>query len=309
MDRRRTQRILGILVIIALVIILFPLFFGKNDTPTQASNIAPPPFPDQQQAQTSVAETNSATNTAVPTESQAIPQQPADTFPTQADAAGAANQNEMPPMDANPATNPAESANAAHPADATNPAEAASTMAPSAAQISNEQSEVEFTPAVVTDSKQTSPHEQARAVKIVNEKNEVISPDSAQAKTVGHDIISAVDDKAIKSISLNKHKNSVAKVKATPSVESKLTQLNSKAWAIQMGSFVSKDNARVLADKLRVAGFKAFTKEVKSAQGTVQTRVYIGPEFKQASAVKLSQDVAKATNLQGIVVAYKPLAL
>src|SRR5436190_21697270 len=46
MDKRKTQRILGILVIIALVIILFPLLFSKNEISTTAS-ITAPVFPDK----------------------------------------------------------------------------------------------------------------------------------------------------------------------------------------------------------------------------------------------------------------------
>jgi hypothetical protein len=49
MDKQKTQRIIGILVIIAFVIVLIPLFFGKPDISTEASTdktIALPPQPE-----------------------------------------------------------------------------------------------------------------------------------------------------------------------------------------------------------------------------------------------------------------------
>jgi len=88
-----------------------------------------------------------------------------------------------------------------------------------------------------------------------------------------------------------------------------LAKLNKTAWIVQMGSFKNKDNARSLTDKLRAAGFNAFTKEVKLAKGGLRTHVYVGPEFKEASATKISRKIKHDMNLQSIVLPYKPLAL
>ena len=76
-----------------------------------------------------------------------------------------------------------------------------------------------------------------------------------------------------------------------------------------MGSFRDKNNARRLADKLRSAGYKAFIREVKSAHGTVQTRVFIGPETKQMAAAQLSNRIEQQMNLHGFVTKYKPFEL
>lgn len=78
---------------------------------------------------------------------------------------------------------------------------------------------------------------------------------------------------------------------------------------MQLGSFKNKENARRLADKLRTAGYKAFMHEVTSPKGTVQTRVYIGPEYQFTSATKLTMSLGQKMNLHGIVVSYKPLEL
>jgi cell division septation protein DedD len=76
------------------------------------------------------------------------------------------------------------------------------------------------------------------------------------------------------------------------------------AWVVQMGSFHNRDNAQRLANTLRAKGFKAFTREVKSS-----TRVYVGPEFKQASAESLITKLQTAVNIQGFVMTYRPLEL
>ncbi len=47
MEKEKMQRIIGMMVIAAFVIIILPLLFGKSDLPLQAKNIPAPPFPDQ----------------------------------------------------------------------------------------------------------------------------------------------------------------------------------------------------------------------------------------------------------------------
>lgn len=266
MDTKRTQRILGILVIIALVLILFPLMFGKNDAHTQITTTAEPPFPEQQQpTSATVAESNQEANNSLPAD-------PSEPNPTAT----------VKPNKSNTATS---------------------------APISDiqTQNDAEISPAIALEvNNKVTPEVQALKTA---KPDETISIDSENRVSIEEPVIPVVNQKAIKSISLSK-KQVTAKAKAlSASNHENLVNLNSKAWAVQMGSFKNKENARVLADRLRSAGFKAFTKEVKSAKGSTQVRVYIGPEFKQASAIKLSADIEKVMNMQGVVIAYKPLAL
>ena len=76
-----------------------------------------------------------------------------------------------------------------------------------------------------------------------------------------------------------------------------------------MGSFKDKSNAHRLVNQLRTSGFKAFAHVVTSPTGVVRTRVYIGPEFKQASALKLSTQIEHEVKLRGFIVPYKPMSL
>lgn len=81
-----------------------------------------------------------------------------------------------------------------------------------------------------------------------------------------------------------------------------------QAWAVQMGYFKNKDNARRLTDKLRTAGFKAFTATVKNGDKE-RIRVIVGPEYKQTAASELSSRITKKINMQGIIVPYDPLKI
>jgi DedD protein len=85
-----------------------------------------------------------------------------------------------------------------------------------------------------------------------------------------------------------------------------LSNLKKTAWVVQMGSFRNKGNAIRLTNALRAKGYKAFTYETKS---NGQTRVYVGPEFKQASASVLVNRIQEEIDMQGVIVAYNPLEL
>lgn len=47
MDKKIKHRILGVMVIIGLVVLLFPLFQDNKDLPAQTVSVKTPPFPDQ----------------------------------------------------------------------------------------------------------------------------------------------------------------------------------------------------------------------------------------------------------------------
>lgn len=95
MEKKTTQRIIGILVVIALVIILLPLLFGKNELVTQASAVKAPPFPDQQNQATAPDDTQQVAQ--APTTDTAQPVVAADATPSAA----------VPATDAAAANNPA----------------------------------------------------------------------------------------------------------------------------------------------------------------------------------------------------------
>lgn len=228
MEKKTTQRIIGILVVITLVVILLPLLFGKNDITLQSTSNKAPPFPNQEPA--------AATDVATHPDSASMD--------TNAELAPDLSQNTHATPQA-PSNTTAQS-DASHPVDAT----------PNAENL----------PLAMTPIPNLGQSEEAKP----------------------------------------KSEESAAKTAESASDKTTVSKLKTTSWVIQMGYFKDKNNARRLADKLRASGYKAFMRDAKSTKG-VRTRVLIGPESKQALAVKLSTKVAQEFKMHGIVMTFKPL--
>lgn len=71
-------------------------------------------------------------------------------------------------------------------------------------------------------------------------------------------------------------------------------------FAVQVGAFASATDATALRDKLRSAGFNAFTESVGTDKGTL-TRVRVGPAMTRAEADQLNASVQSKLGLAGMV--------
>lgn len=74
-------------------------------------------------------------------------------------------------------------------------------------------------------------------------------------------------------------------------------------WAVQIGSFRDKDNAREQRERLREAGWPAFIDD-STADGRAIYRVKVGPLAQREDAVELGERLAEDLELSGIVVAH-----
>jgi len=136
----------------------------------------------------------------------------------------------------------------------------------------------------------------------------------------------ALDDALIKDQSKNKTSNTNAKVvvsglnketaiaeqkpkKATPESTSRKSlpekSVLKQAWVIQLGSFRHKKNVAQLLLKLKDNGYTAFTKPIKTKNGTL-IKVFIGPELIKSSLAKKIPALKKLTNVQGKVARFTP---
>ncbi|QBG37416.1 SPOR domain-containing protein [Litorilituus sediminis] len=79
-----------------------------------------------------------------------------------------------------------------------------------------------------------------------------------------------------------------------------------QAWVIHLGSFKHKQNVAQLLAKLKDNGYTAFTRPIKTKQGTL-TKVFIGPELIKSSLTKKLPALKKLTNTQGKVAPFEPL--
>ena len=78
---------------------------------------------------------------------------------------------------------------------------------------------------------------------------------------------------------------------------------SSRGYAVQVSAFRSEDEALTLRNKLRAAGFTAFSERVQAASGTLY-RVRIGPEADRDAADHLRTELSAKMGLSGMVVAY-----
>jgi len=81
--------------------------------------------------------------------------------------------------------------------------------------------------------------------------------------------------------------------------------VNKEAWVIQLGSFRNKSNVAELMTKLKRNGYTAFTKPIKTKQGTL-IKVFVGPELIKVTLMKKITALKKLTNVQGKIARFYP---
>jgi DedD protein len=133
--------------------------------------------------------------------------------------------------------------------------------------------------------------ELALDVEISNEEKQKISLAKAEEKRV-------IDAK-IKTEEQNKP---VAKVAENIMPEKSVLK---QAWVVQLGSFRHKKNVAQLLLKLKDNGYDAFTKPIKTKNGTL-IKVFIGPELIQNSLKKKIPALKKLTGVQGKIARFYP---
>ncbi|WP_440873842.1 SPOR domain-containing protein [Thalassotalea sp. PLHSN55] len=107
------------------------------------------------------------------------------------------------------------------------------------------------------------------------------------------------DDSKTKSKQESASSNSTAK-KTLPE-----KAVSSQAWVIQLGSFKHKKNVETLVNKLKSNGYTAFTKPIKTKNGTL-TKVFVGPELIKSSLEKKIPKLKALTNVDGKVARFYP---
>jgi cell division septation protein DedD len=359
MEKKTTRRIIGVLVVIALVIILLPLMFNgpENQSPIQTSEAKAPAFPgteieasaatentnmippsqsgalinrivapsSQQQVQASAASAETIANTASQSLSQTA-EQTAYGNTASPEGANMLSSESNAPMSAAaaaPMVRPINELTANNGAgdnviviDSDGDG-STTTLTKALAQADLSKSEMKVAPmqAEVAPTQARTTVLQAQPAPIQAAPEPVLtqaSPAITQARPqVTKSIVSAITKTPNKVISTTKttttttKQTTAAKADTNPS-EKTIADLKKSASIVQLGSFKNKINAERLTNSLRAKGYKAFTLETKS---NGQTRVCVGPEFKQMAAATLASKIQQDINMRGVVMAFQPLAL
>ena len=90
-----------------------------------------------------------------------------------------------------------------------------------------------------------------------------------------------------------------APAQATPPV-APVAKASATGFAVQLAAFSKSEDANALRDRLRAAGFTAFTESVATDKGTL-TRVRVGPVVTRTDAEQLKAQVKAKLGLDGIV--------
>jgi DedD protein len=83
----------------------------------------------------------------------------------------------------------------------------------------------------------------------------------------------------------------------------KTSPVGLSAWVVQLGSFDSAENAGVLNNRLRQAGYASFVEPFRQ-NGVERFRVRVGPELQQSDAQALRDRLKAGMGLDGIVMRY-----
>ena len=76
--------------------------------------------------------------------------------------------------------------------------------------------------------------------------------------------------------------------------------LASAGWVVQLGSFRHQKNVKELLNRLDKAGYRAFSRPVKTNSGTL-TKVFVGPDLQKENLESALSHLKELTQLQGRV--------
>ena len=77
-----------------------------------------------------------------------------------------------------------------------------------------------------------------------------------------------------------------------------------QGWVVRLGSFSDRDNANNLVARLQDAGYKAYTRDIRSDQGAL-TGVFVGPWLDRAQVNEYQRKLQEEFSLAGLVVRYE----
>lgn len=295
MERKTKHRILGLVVVIALLILLYPLFQGSRDQSTKDNLVKAPPFPANGAQSTTT--TTTTTTTTNPSPVVTIPSPEAN---AQANGAVAPSPEATPTESSSPV------------ASATTPAVNLPTPATVNSNVVLAGNGVKQTPDDTISSTPTaadtaSPSATSNVVPVIQDETASTTPvlksnKKVQAKTTSK--------KTTHQKSKTTHVLSANTKKPSPFDNNGLANIQNSAWVIQLGSFDNKSNALRLVNQLRAKGYQAFMQHIQSgSDNETQTRVFVGPQSQEVAARKMAAQLETSLHLKGIVISYKPLNL
>lgn len=315
MEQELKQRLIGVIVIVALAVIFFPMLFDQREDKERAAN-GIPPIPENV-LETQLELPKSAEDLA-PKEEKAAPESgfrivpltdppvekkaPTATPPAE-QAEASADEPSAEPGDADedlevpttPATKPSDSRQISEsakngrssvPEKASTDVAKRSTVAAAKKSQSSAGTESKPAPASARKARPTPPS----AITVSKP-----AAKSSPTKTPAHPDLQAKTAKPEPPAPAFDAKAAISSKPASAALDSK------DAWAIQTGSFTSESKAKALAEKLRQSRFPAYVEAADTGHGTTY-RVQVGPELDRPRAEQTQKQIESSVGIKGIIV-------
>jgi len=326
MDTKLKQRLLGAIVILALIIIFLPMLFNrhaKDKTPTLQEIPNPPAQPSVSQttdqsdttmvsAQTSRDQTTQPTETSTDQSSNDTTVMSEDN--EQADDMSTSEQQSSTSEGiavTSTSTVPPATVSVSKPVEQNNNVQSKNSVVNNATvKTQPTKSSMPTLPKASTDNQVDT--------QITDTSNDLGAPvhdATSNDNQTANDSVASVQ-KSIPSFNIresNLTSSNVAgalPIKKVTSSKSRIAKAaaNNKAYVVQLGYFGNPTNAKRLVSKLRSKGFTAYGYQTKKG-GKTMTHVFVGPAVKRAQAEQMKAKLFSVMKMKGMVVNFDPKEL
>ncbi|HVB83970.1 MAG TPA: SPOR domain-containing protein [Rhodanobacteraceae bacterium] len=322
MDAALKQRLIGFAVLAALAVIVVPMFFsGTPSTGTSKISLGIPPAPDAD-LKTRTLDLAVPGSAAVPTTADGSIQVPSDKLAT-VDLGGGSKPAEV--MPSNPVPAPAPAA-AAKPAASPAPAMPAPAVAARVAPASRQSALPTPPPLAVGTAAQgrflislgayaNAGNARALAARVrklgfavTTQPMQVGGKPATRVEAGPFSNRAAAEDARLR-IKQAEPRAAVALLAAPQDLKADAPAIVPAAgvasgWVVQLGAFGAEKDALALRDRLRAAGFDAYTDHVSGLSGRLLYRVRVGPQTRHEAALSLRDRIKAQLGLGGIVASY-----
>ena len=135
---------------------------------------------------------------------------------------------------------------------------------------------------------------------------ETIEPDASAAVSLIEEVAELAEEPSV-AIATQETVNDV-EITDAPIFSREVPQLSDaglpQGWVVRLGSFSDSENASNLVTRLQNAGYKAYSRVMRSSQEAL-TGVFVGPWLDRGQVNEYQQKLQEEFNLAGLVVRYE----
>ena len=135
---------------------------------------------------------------------------------------------------------------------------------------------------------------------------ETIEPDTSAAVSLIEEVAELAEEPSV-AIATQETVNDV-EITDAPIFSREVPQLSDEGlpqgWVVRLGSFSDSENASNLVTRLQDAGYKAYSRVMRSSQEAL-TGVFVGPWLDRGQVNEYQQKLQEEFNLAGLVVRYE----